>query len=835
MTAPSVVIEFRKKEQPGEYDGKVLHSPSGEFKPWKSTAHYQKQIEREAIARALGAYSFELTDWEEHPGELTALKELELADDNGFKNVDEMVGNVLFNMMSPEVQVALTAAIDLNQDHRRPVRVELRFWSEDTDLATYPWELLHEQGGHGFLFDKARATLSRYITCKIKPPDLDLLEADTPLILLLVSPRPSGLEPLNDSESQAIRGVLATAEKGLFHLKTLPRTPEERCTRQQLEDYLDNQETKDLPHIIHFDGHGGFGRICPMCNRLRKPADGDTCCGKTLPGEPMGYLAFEKGDKSPDYISSRDLGRLLADKGIRLVVLSACKSAVMSGSSVFSGTAPALIQVGVPAVVAMQFAIEVKAACKFFQNFYKSLAKHDPLTSAMCRSRAHSGTRDWYRPVLYLRADDSNRDGSLFRPPDREWIRREMRRTCTELEALHSEKLKHDQFSELWKSYDMSFGAIQVAKATELEDQLWDFLRKDEKRAAISSIVDHLLPQERHMDPAARDWLRTVKRLDSDLTQAVEDKSWTALTEVKQKLQDAFSQPPKKLGSGLSALVIGRQMQNGLADLREAYASVTLQAQIADVEEARQGVLESFEPSSEYLIDEIDDLLGLATTRDGWVGSLEELKSDLPTAIEGKDCKALLNVKGRLRHVLDFWSNKIDERMKDKVMNLNLQELVNGIETIAQSSTNPGGTSKFETNSGELSRFAMRLERFRDLHAAFQIIQNQMSSIALCKESLPSAVRSNWDCIREQFQLIHDQGLFQEAVARDRMDDLFRLAGEIESALLNHEDVTIRNRYPGFSSKFRFAFDDVDKEMIKLCTDMDGCGVDIINDLEAMP
>jgi hypothetical protein len=110
------------------------------------------------------------------------------------------------------------------------------------------------------------------------------------------------------------------------------------------------------------------------------------------------------------------VSNLLADAGVRLAVLTACKSAVVAGQSVFSGMGPALIQAGVPAVVAMQFSVTVDAAKSFTRSFYLALAQYAPVTKAMGLARAALFVDEtaWYRPVLYLRMDAKNPEGKLF-------------------------------------------------------------------------------------------------------------------------------------------------------------------------------------------------------------------------------------------------------------------------------------------------------------------------------------------------------------------------------------------------------------------------------------
>ncbi len=71
----------------------------------------------------------------------------------------------------------------------------------------------------------------------------------------------------------------------------------------------------------------------------------------------------------------------------RLAVLNACEGARQSSTDPFSGVAQALVQQGLPAVVAMQFEITDVAAQLFSQDFYAALADNYPIDAALAQAR----------------------------------------------------------------------------------------------------------------------------------------------------------------------------------------------------------------------------------------------------------------------------------------------------------------------------------------------------------------------------------------------------------------------------------------------------------------
>jgi CHAT domain-containing protein len=94
---------------------------------------------------------------------------------------------------------------------------------------------------------------------------------------------------------------------------------------------------------------------------------------------------------------------------VKLVVLSACETAAHAESRAIMGVAPRLVWAGIPAVVAMQFAVPDKTAVALMRFFYESLADGKPLDTAMTVARrgayfVYDDKIFWAIPVLFMRA-----------------------------------------------------------------------------------------------------------------------------------------------------------------------------------------------------------------------------------------------------------------------------------------------------------------------------------------------------------------------------------------------------------------------------------------------
>ena len=158
-------------------------------------------------------------------------------------------------------------------------------------------------------------------------------------------------------------------------------------------------------------------------------------CGTAL-SAPQGYLLFEPDEDDDDeleanYVSAEEIGSLLQSirhddsesqqGGVRLAVLSACKSAyALGGNSVFNGVAQSLIGHGVPAVVAMQYTVSTKGATAFAERFYRELGNKQSLAVATSQGRVAMQNvehNQWYRLIFYLRWQ-ANDGGQLFATED---------------------------------------------------------------------------------------------------------------------------------------------------------------------------------------------------------------------------------------------------------------------------------------------------------------------------------------------------------------------------------------------------------------------------------
>lgn len=260
------------------------------------------------------------------------------------------------------------------------LRIRLR--APDPRLSGLPWEYLHEGSNREFLCLSRETPVVRYVETDTAP---EALTISPPLSILGLISAPSDLPTLDvDAERKRIEEATASLRgAGLLKLTWL-----EGSTSRDLMKAM----RKGPFHILHFVGHGDFDA----------KADEGTVA-----------LTDDAGKSAP--MKASDLARLLGDhESLRMVVLNSCYGAKV-GMTPFSSTASALIARGVPAVVAMQYAISDKAALIFARELYESIADKIPIDGAVTEARkairlVPECEREWVTPVLHMRSPD----GELF-------------------------------------------------------------------------------------------------------------------------------------------------------------------------------------------------------------------------------------------------------------------------------------------------------------------------------------------------------------------------------------------------------------------------------------
>jgi CHASE2 domain-containing sensor protein len=269
--------------------------------------------------------------------------------------------------------------------------VRIRLCIDALEVAVLPWELLYDRSRDAFLATSTETPLTRYIS--LQEP-IRNLQTVPPIRVLVAIPEASGLDvqPERESITRALRDLGDAV---------VPTILEGRVTRSAIRAKL----VSNPYHVFHFVGHGVFEEE-----------------------EGLLIINSEEGESEHDRIAGRAFGGFFQDyPSMKLVVLNACQGAQVSATRPLAGVASQLVRRGVPAVVAMQYPIEDRAAVLFAREFYRKLctgSDRGRVDAAVSHARNaldadHPGTLAFATPVLYMRSSPAGVIFDLDRPADK--------------------------------------------------------------------------------------------------------------------------------------------------------------------------------------------------------------------------------------------------------------------------------------------------------------------------------------------------------------------------------------------------------------------------------
>ena len=257
--------------------------------------------------------------------------------------------------------------------------VRLRLTMEPPELSSLPWEFLYDVDTNTFLANSTQTVLSRYIPVRMTRRDIK--SASPPLEILVVISSPQNMAALDaEGEERLIREALADhLAAGRVGMDVL-----REATIRNI-----NHRLREKPYnVFHFIGHGAF--------------DGDKGCIALVDQDNVARLVDDE-TFSNFFLGNRSLG---------LAILNACQGAATSSHQAFVGIAPHLVRRGIPAVIAMRYAIADSTAKLFADEFYRTLALGWPVDAAIQTTRNAISMEvgldqpDFATPVLFMRAED---------------------------------------------------------------------------------------------------------------------------------------------------------------------------------------------------------------------------------------------------------------------------------------------------------------------------------------------------------------------------------------------------------------------------------------------
>ncbi|MBL8164000.1 MAG: CHAT domain-containing protein [Anaerolineae bacterium] len=283
------------------------------------------------------------------------------------------------------------------------------------DATAIPWELLRDPTTNTVLALSAKAFVrSQDSERTIELPQTAAGEA---IRILLVIARPNAGDdvPFRSVAARILKS-LSEADRKIYHLDVL-----RPATFEALGERLRDAKTAGKPyHVVHFDGHGGYGGA--------GSATPSNALMYSQPGK-QGYLVFEGVDEKERWVDGERIGKLLVETDVPLLLLNACQSAYAeapeqptTGSAgelhaevrAFGSLAQQVMDAGVAGVVAMRYSVYVVTAAQFVADLYRVLLSGVSLGEAVTRGRKalsdqpqrkiglrSIALQDWCVPLIY--------------------------------------------------------------------------------------------------------------------------------------------------------------------------------------------------------------------------------------------------------------------------------------------------------------------------------------------------------------------------------------------------------------------------------------------------
>lgn len=254
----------------------------------------------------------------------------------------------------------------------RPLRIRLLIAPSAPELHPLRWETLLDPSDGTPLLTDSNVLFSRYLTSSDWRPVRMRLRGELSALAVVANPRNlSEYAPDGRELSRVdVDGELERARSGLAPIRTDAMPGLARPTLSNLADQL--REGYDVVYLV--------------------------CHGYLVNGEPQVVLEHEDGTV-----------HVLHGHLPRLVVIASCQSASGDDATVHDGGAlaalgPQLVEIGVPAVLAMQGNVTMQTVERFVPAFFRGLQRHGRIDQAMTEARAEITDRaDWWAPTLFMR------------------------------------------------------------------------------------------------------------------------------------------------------------------------------------------------------------------------------------------------------------------------------------------------------------------------------------------------------------------------------------------------------------------------------------------------
>ncbi len=238
--------------------------------------------------------------------------------------------------------------------------------------------------------------------------------------------------------------------------------------------------------------------------------------------------------------------------------------------------------------------------------------------------------------------------------------------------------------------------------------------------------------------------------------------------------------------------------------------------------------LECNEPELQSKIDELRDFAGRAVFAADtalWSQKLGRASAELQAAIEHADVERLRVATGRIKDVLGRELSRINTRLVSAAGALRLPALVSAMTTLHDNLARLSlagqaqhRLSSFAKDVIDLARLSARLSAMIDEHDRWQAVDDELRRIEAQLEQNMVELHDAW----------HDLEPMVRALCQERSADwstrLQALGADLAAALADGNPLKVKRHFRGYRSKAGLRFNQVDRDLLTLCEDLQKVG-----------
>jgi uncharacterized protein YjbI with pentapeptide repeats/MoxR-like ATPase len=341
-------------------------------------------------------------------------------------NIPENIDRVLEGKPSRQtLNTGYQRALKRSKDNMG-LRIQLRINTSAPEMHRHKWEYLWNREGAGEepLACNEHTPFARILHVGSHRDQVPTITSGSPLRMLAAISSPSNLssdkdilkllepverlDPIVLQEIEAFKRALSGVSTLISPLKEGDNYFASQVSLDALRERMEKaREQEKRPfHVLHI-----------LCHGLLQKEDGKSFL----------VLQANKSDQAelvPEERFAQMMAQFVPD--LRLVILTSCFTALPMKHHPLQGVARSLVNIGIPAVIAMQDRLEFEAAQYFSHRLYQELARHGEVDRAINLARRelfdrqhlnpsdddsdHVSPDQWGVPVLFMRLPD----GKLF-------------------------------------------------------------------------------------------------------------------------------------------------------------------------------------------------------------------------------------------------------------------------------------------------------------------------------------------------------------------------------------------------------------------------------------